>query len=100
MPRPLVAISTCRRMIGGYDKDCTGSQYSRVVVEQAGGMAVLVPNVAADLPAREFLGQVDGLLLTGSAWQIHHDEFIALPGLHGCRSPLQLPALLASLPSP
>lgn len=71
---PLVGLPCDRKQIGQHPFQAVGEKYVRAVVDGAGCLPVLLPSLAPPVDWRELLGDLDGLLLTGSPSNIepHH----------------------------
>lgn len=82
-PSPLVGLPCDRKPIGPHPFQAVGEKYVRAVVDGAGGMPVLLPSLAPPLDLRGLLGELDGLLLTGSHSNIephHYSREASFPG--------------------
>lgn len=64
--KPLIGIPADRRILGPHPFHCVGEKYIRAVAEAAEAIPVLIPSLGAGTDLDAVLGQVDGILLTGS----------------------------------
>ncbi|WP_413990783.1 gamma-glutamyl-gamma-aminobutyrate hydrolase family protein [Labrys okinawensis] len=69
--QPLVAVSTDVCDLHGYRWSATPMQYLEAAVEGAGVFPVLVPSLGNRLDFDYLLGSVDGVIITGSASNVH-----------------------------
>jgi len=76
MPRPIIAIPADIREFDGTSWHAVQLQYVRAAVKAAGLMALIVPALEDDNDADAILDRVDGLLVSGSATNVH-------PSLYG-----------------
>ena len=76
MPRPIIAIPADVRELDGTSWHAVQLQYVRAVVKAAGLMALIVPALEDGNDADAILDRVDGLLVSGSATNVH-------PSLYG-----------------
>ncbi|MGY5778883.1 gamma-glutamyl-gamma-aminobutyrate hydrolase family protein [Rhizobium sp. LEGMi135b] len=76
MPRPIIAIPADIREFDGTSWHAVQLQYVRAAVKAAGLMALIVPALEHDNDADAILDRVDGLLVSGSATNVH-------PSLYG-----------------
>jgi len=76
MSRPIIAIPADIREFDGTSWHAVQLQYVRAAVRAAGLMALIVPALEDDNDADAILDRVDGLLVSGSATNVH-------PSLYG-----------------
>jgi putative glutamine amidotransferase len=76
MSRPIIAIPADIREFDGTSWHAVQLQYVRAAVKAAGLMALIVPALEDDNDADVILDRVDGLLVSGSATNVH-------PSLYG-----------------
>ncbi|SCB12546.1 gamma-glutamyl-gamma-aminobutyrate hydrolase family protein [Rhizobium hainanense] len=76
MSRPIIAIPADIREFDGTSWHAVQLQYVRAAVKAAGLMALIVPALEHDNDADAILDRVDGLLVSGSATNVH-------PSLYG-----------------
>ena len=71
---PLVGLPTDRKQLGLHPFLAVGEKYVRAVIEGAGATPVLLPALEPPVPPGDWLGRLDGLLLTGAVSNIepHH----------------------------
>ena len=84
MTRPLIGVSGSHMVddhgvFAGYHRSYVNDDYIRSVNE-AGGVAILVPFTEDEEAAREIMSRVDGLVLSGG-----HDVYPLLYGEEPCR---------------
>ena len=84
MKRPLIGVSGSHMVddhgpFAGYHRSYVNDDYIRSVNE-AGGVAILVPFTEDEEAAREIMSRVDGLVLSGG-----HDVYPLLYGEEPCR---------------
>lgn len=72
---PLVGLPTDRKMIGAHPFLAAGEKYVRAVVDGAGCVPVLIPNLQPVLPLAQILDGLDGLLLTGSVSNVEPHRY-------------------------
>lgn len=70
-------------MIGAHPFLAAGEKYVRAVVEGAGCVPVLIPNLQPVLPLRQVLDGLDGLLLTGSVSNVEPHRYSDEPSYEG-----------------
>jgi putative glutamine amidotransferase len=71
MPTPLVAVTADLRQVGALPSHLVPATYVDAVVDAAGAIPVVVPNIGARLDIPGLLARVDGLLVTGSPSNVH-----------------------------
>jgi putative glutamine amidotransferase len=74
MARPIVGIPCDRRYVGDHPFQRVGEKYILAVRNGAGAVPLLIPSLDPPLAVDEVLGDVDGVLFTGSASNVapHH----------------------------
>ncbi len=80
---PLVGMPTDRKLIGVHPFLAAGEKYVRAVVDGAGCIPLLIPNLVPSLPLRQVLERMDGLLLTGSPSNIEPHHYGNEPSYEG-----------------
>ncbi len=80
---PLVGLPTDRKQIGPHPFLAVGEKYVRAVVEGAQALPILLPALQPVLPLEQMLGQVDGILLTGSVSNIEPHHYSDEPSYAG-----------------
>lgn len=72
--RPIIAVPSDRRILAPHPSHVTGEKYLKAIIDGAHGFPIVIPSMAEDLDLDEVLGNIDGLLLTGSYSNIepHH----------------------------
>lgn len=73
--RPLVAVSADHRQIDKHLWHMAVSTYIDAIVDVAEAIPLIVPSVGARLDIPSLLGQVDGVLLTGSRSNVYPGEY-------------------------
>lgn len=76
---PLVALSADHRPVGSHLWHMAVSTYVNAVVDAAGAIPLIVPAIGARLDIPSLLAQVDGVLFTGSASNVHPSEYGVAP---------------------
>ncbi|CAN5687034.1 gamma-glutamyl-gamma-aminobutyrate hydrolase family protein [soil metagenome] len=71
--RPVVIVTACNRVLGGHVNHVVDSKYIDAV-RLAGCLPLVVP-VATEAEIDELLDQADGVMLTGSASNVHPSNF-------------------------
>lgn len=66
MTRPVLGIVCCTRTVGVEPAQAVMSRYVESAIRFADAAALLVPSLPALMNAREIVGRLDGVLLTGS----------------------------------
>ena len=64
--KPLIGVTACVKQIGLHPYHVSGDKYLRAVSVAALGLPVVIPSLAELTEIDDLLGQLDGLLLTGS----------------------------------
>jgi len=80
---PLVGLPTDRKMVGPHPFLAAGEKYVRAVVVGAGATPVLLPALQPPLPLDDWLGRLDGLLLTGAVSNIEPHHYGTEPSWEG-----------------
>jgi len=73
--KPVVLIPACSKDIGHHCFHVVGGKYVEAVVQGAGCLPLLVPALGDALNIDELLARADGVLLTGSASNVHPGHF-------------------------
>jgi len=76
MPRPIVAIPACIRELENTDWHCAQTQYVKAVSRVSDVMTMIIPALESGNNAEALLDRVDGLIVSGSATNVH-------PSLYG-----------------
>jgi putative glutamine amidotransferase len=73
-PRPLIGVPADRRILEPHPFHMVGEKYLKALIDGANALPLIIPVLADELEIDEILGQVDGILLTGSPSNIepHH----------------------------
>jgi putative glutamine amidotransferase len=80
--RPLVAVTTDVKDIGGHASFAVTRKYADPVLSLSGCLPMLLPSFGARLPVADLLSHVDGLLFTGSPSNVephHYGETLSDP---------------------
>ncbi len=64
--KPLIGVTACVKQIGLHPYHISGDKYVRAVSVAALGLPVVIPSLGKLTEIEDLLGQLDGLLLTGS----------------------------------
>ena len=71
MRRPIVLVPACTRDIGAHPYHAVQTKYVEAVVTGAGCAPLIVPALGDALELETILGACDGIMLTGSASNVH-----------------------------
>lgn len=71
MRRPIVLVPACTRDIGAHPYHAVQTKYIEAVVTGAGCAPLIVPALGDALELETMLGACDGIMLTGSASNVH-----------------------------
>ncbi|WP_370195886.1 MULTISPECIES: gamma-glutamyl-gamma-aminobutyrate hydrolase family protein [Alphaproteobacteria] len=71
----LVAVPADVRSFENYDWHATPDTYLKALTRVAGATPVIVPALSGEFDVDALLGRVDGLLMTGSASNVHPDRY-------------------------
>jgi putative glutamine amidotransferase len=81
---PMVGIPACARLVNGVLRHDTPARYAAAVLGGAGAVPVMIPPLGE--PELPVLDRLDGLLLSGSASNVHPDHYAGgesrTPDLH------------------
>ncbi len=64
--RPVLGVTCCNRRMGGEAGQAVIDRYVEAAMRWADAAALLVPALPGLMSAREVIGRLDGVLLTGS----------------------------------
>ena len=81
--KPIVAVSTCVKDIGGFDYYCVNDKYVDGLVKACGVMPVLLPALGDALGTEDVLEMCDGLYLTGSVSNVEPRHYGGAPSETG-----------------
>ena len=62
-------------MVGAHPFHMVGEKYARAVIEAADAAPLLIPALAEELRFDELLQRLDGLLFTGSPWNVEPQPY-------------------------
>lgn len=82
--KPVVLIPACSKTIGLHPFHVVGAKYVEAVTQGAGCLPLLLPPVGDAIEIDELLASADGVMLTGSASNVHPSHFgqeVANPAL-------------------
>lgn len=105
--KPVIGVPADRRILEPHPFHVVGEKYLQALIDGAGALPLIIPVLAEHLDIDDILGQVDGVLLTGSPSNIephHYDGEPSEPGtLHdphrdAATLPLARRALNAGVP--
>ncbi|MDP9195959.1 MAG: gamma-glutamyl-gamma-aminobutyrate hydrolase family protein [Pseudomonadota bacterium] len=100
---PVVGIPCCTFIRNGiFPTHGAGSRYVHLVTHGVRGLPLLVPATGEDIPAREFLRYMDGLLVPGSPSNVEPARYLGGPSQPGtlhdpARDATTLPLLRAAV---
>ena len=77
----LVAVPADVREFDNYRWHATPDTYLKALARVAGAIPVIVPAMEEEFSVDALLGRVDGLLMTGSASNVHPDRYGAAPSV-------------------
>lgn len=75
MTQPIVLISACAKQIGAHFYHAAQQKYLEAVVRGAGCVPLILPALGDELNWETLLECADGIMLTGSASNVHPDYF-------------------------
>ena len=81
--RPLIGIPACRRALGAHMFHIVGEKYVAAVEEGADATPLILPALGERVDLADFLGRVDGLLLTGSLSNVEPQHYGGSPSIPG-----------------
>jgi len=73
--KPLVAVPSCMKDVGGQPFHAVGDKYVRALAEVADVQPIILPNLDEFVDARSLLPLLDGLMLTGSPSNVHPSHY-------------------------
>lgn len=102
--KPLIGVTACVKQIGLHRYHISGDKYVRAVSIGAQGLPVVIPSLGNLTEIDDLLGQLDGLLLTGSPSNVepfHYQGAASAPGTDHdpARDATTLPLLRAAIAS-
>ncbi|WP_285375938.1 gamma-glutamyl-gamma-aminobutyrate hydrolase family protein [Pseudomonas sp. lyk4-TYG-107] len=100
--KPLIGVTACVKQIGLHPYHISGDKYVRAVSVAALGLPVVIPSLGKLTEIEDLLGQLDGLLLTGSPSNVepfHYQGPASEPGTDHdpARDATTLPLLRAAI---
>ncbi|MGY3643009.1 gamma-glutamyl-gamma-aminobutyrate hydrolase family protein [Pseudomonas sp. PK-RTE-24] len=100
--KPLIGVTACVKQIGLHPYHISGDKYVRAVSVGAQGLPVVIPSLGNLTEIDDLLGQLDGLLLTGSPSNVepfHYQGAASAPGTDHdpARDATTLPLLRAAI---
>jgi putative glutamine amidotransferase len=100
--KPLIGVTACVKQIGLHPYHISGDKYVRAVSVGAEGLPVVIPSLGNLTEIDDLLGQLDGLLLTGSPSNVepfHYQGPASAPGTDHdpARDATTLPLLRAAV---
>lgn len=75
--KPLIGIPACVREVDGHPYHVAGDKYLRALVEAADCVPLTIPAFGDLLDLTGIIGQLDGLMLTGSKSNVHPSHYQA-----------------------
>jgi putative glutamine amidotransferase len=100
--KPVVAVSSDRRVLDPHPSHIAGEKYLRALIDGAGTLPLIVPSLANDIDIDALLETVDGVTLTGSYSNVEPELYGGVPsdqpGFHDPeRDAMTLPLALRAL---
>lgn len=96
MPRPIVIVPACTRMLGAHLNHAVQMKYVDAVLRGANCMPLILPAFGSDTDWDAVIAVADGIVLTGSPSNVHPDHFGA--AVHNPALPLDLARDATTLP--
>jgi len=81
--KPIVAVSTCVKDIGGFDYFCVNDKYINSLVRASGVVPVMLPPIGGELEIEEIMEMCDGIYLTGSVSNVEPHHYGGAPSEAG-----------------
>ena len=81
--KPLIGIPADRRLINVHAFHCVGEKYINAVLEAVEATPVLIPSLGDRVDLDEFIGRLDGILLTGSPSNVEPHRYSGPPSSPG-----------------
>ena len=81
--KPLIGIPADRRLINVHAFHCVGEKYINAVLEAAEATPMLIPSLGDRVDLDEFIGRLDGILLTGSPSNVEPHRYSGPPSSPG-----------------
>ncbi len=81
--KPLIGIPADRRIINVHAFHCVGEKYINAVLEAADATPVLIPSLGDRVDLDDFIGRLDGILLTGSPSNVEPHRYAGPPSSPG-----------------
>lgn len=74
--KPVIGVPACRKQIDIHPFHAVGEKYLQALIDGADALPLVIPVMAEHLDIDDILGQVDGVMLTGSLSNVepHHYE--------------------------
>lgn len=82
-PKPIIGVPADRRILEPHAFHMVGEKYLAAIRDGAGGLPVIVPALGASIEADEWLGTLDGILLTGSLSNVEPHHYRGEPSKEG-----------------
>jgi putative glutamine amidotransferase len=73
-PKPIIGVPADRRIVDPHPFHMVGEKYLKALTDGSNALPLIIPALAEEIDVDELLGQVDGILLTGSPSNVepHH----------------------------
>ncbi len=78
---PLIGVTSCRQQLGKYASHTVGDKY--VEAARFAGLPVLLPALETPIEPAQLLGNLDGLLFTGSPSNVEPGHYQGAPSIEG-----------------
>ncbi len=81
--KPVIGVPADRRILEPHPFHVVGEKYLQALIDGAGALPLIIPVLAEHLDIDDILGQVDGVLLTGSPSNIEPHHYDGEPSESG-----------------
>ena len=83
--RPVIGVPADRRILEPHPFHVVGEKYLQALLDGADALPLIIPVFAEHIDIEDVLGQVDGILLTGSPSNVEPHHYDGEPGDEGTR---------------
>ncbi|MGX9461982.1 gamma-glutamyl-gamma-aminobutyrate hydrolase family protein [Shewanella sp. A14] len=80
---PLIGVVACNQQIGLHPFNIVGEKYLLSVVNGAKGFPLIIPSLGGEIPTKDLLSRLDGILFTGSPSNVEPHHYQGLPSEAG-----------------
>lgn len=99
---PLIGVVACNQQIGLHPFNIVGEKYLLSVVNGAKGFPLVIPSLDVELPTKDLLARLDGILFTGSPSNVEPHHYQGVPSEAGThhdpkRDAMTLPLIKAAI---